>query len=180
MSDGSETLLAVFDGPRRLAEGVEAMLKNDNDVLDVLSPFPIDEIDKLLPQRPSLVRWFTLLGCISGAVLGMAFQVMTVLQWPHLTGGKPVISLPAFVIVSFEMTILFGAIATFVGLIVNAGLPQIRREYFHSGSSRGDFALVVRSDPSDFESIEAALRDAGAHDVRPADPESAWLGITEK
>jgi len=180
MTEERKTLLAIFDDADGLTRGVRAMVDSGNTSLEALSPVPVPELDELLPQKPSDVRWFTLMGCIAGAVLGLAFQIMTVLQWPHLTGGKPVISLPAFVIVSFEMSILFGAIATFVGLMKNAKLPQIWKDFYHDGCSRSDFALLVLCEPSNFDSTKGMLSEAGARDVRAAEPESVWPEIKEK
>jgi hypothetical protein len=46
------------------------------------------------------------------------------MDWPLVTGGKPIISIPAWVIIAFELTILFGALSTVPGLFINARLPQ--------------------------------------------------------
>jgi hypothetical protein len=168
MPDRREPLLAVFADPKQLADAIRAMQRGGNDRLEALSPIPLPELDELLPERPSQVRWFALVGCIAGAFFGMGLQVMTVLEWPLLVGGKPVVSLPAFVVIAFEMTILFGGLATMLGLMLNAKLPPIAKECYHAGCSRSDFALVVWHEPSEYASVEAALREAGAREVRPA------------
>ena len=176
MNDKRETLVAVFPGPRELIEGIKATMRSGAEVVETLSPVPVAEVDELLPQRPSMVPWFTLLGCISGAVVGMGLQIGTVMQWPHLVGGKPAISLPAFVVVTFEMTILLGAVATFVGLLLNAKLPQITKEYYHSGCAKSDFALVLRHDPAERASVESMLFEAGAQEVRAVEAGMVLLG----
>jgi len=176
MPENHATLVGVFPDSRRLLEAVEAMREAGHNVLEALSPIPLPELDELLPHRPSSVRWFTLLGCIAGAVLGMAFQIMTVVQWPILTGGKPVVSLPAFVIISFEMTILFGASATLLGLMLNARLPQIGKDWYHEGCSQSDFALAVECDAAHRAEAEAMLLEAGARQVRAVEPKSVWIG----
>ncbi len=180
MPDKRKPLLAVFVDPGLLADAIRAMQRRGNDRLEVLSPIPLPELDELLPERPSQVRWFALVGCIAGAFFGMGLQVMTVLDWPLLVGGKPVVSLPAFVVIAFEMTILFGGLATMLGLMLNAKLPPVAKECYHAGCSRSDFALVVWHEPSEYASVEAALRETGAREVRPAgsvasDEESVWL-----
>ena len=180
MQDNRETLLAVFGDSQGLTEAVKATVDSGGDVLETLSPVHLPELDKVLPQRPSFVRWFALLGCIGGAVLGLAFQIMTVLQWPHLTGGKPALSFPAFVVVAFEMTILLGALATFAGLMIAAKLPQIGKDHYHDGCSQSDFALVVRCDQRERSSLETLLREAGAQEVRAVEPKSVWLGTDEE
>ena len=179
MSENHETLLAVFGDSRHLTEALRAARESGDDVLEVLSPVHLPELDDLLPERPSLVRWFTLLGCIGGGTFGLAFQLMTVFQWPHLTGGKPAFSLPAFVVVAFEMTILLGAMATFLGLMMAARLPQIGKDHYHDGCSQGDFALLLRCDRRDRASLEARMREAGAQEVRTIVPRSVWFGTDD-
>ncbi|RJP66255.1 MAG: DUF3341 domain-containing protein [Candidatus Abyssobacteria bacterium SURF_17] len=165
MGEDRSQLLAVYGSAVELTNAVKLMLREGHGQLEVLSPIPLPELHELLPQRPSSVRWFTLIGCIAGAFAGMGLQVGTVLHWPLLTGGKPALSLPAFVIIAFEMTILFGAVATLVGFLVNAKLPPIEKEWYHPGCSRSDFALLVWHDPAQSDSIERHLRDAGAREV---------------
>ena len=176
MADERETLLAVFEDSHGLTDAVRAMVDKGHEELEALSPAPVPELEELLPHRPSNVRWFTLLGCIAGAVLGMAFQIMTVIQWPILVGGKPIVSLPAFVIISFEMTVLFGALATLAGLFLNARLPQIGKDFYHDGCSQSYYALVIECDPGERASIETILRDAGASDVQTPGRKSVLLG----
>ena len=166
--NNSKILTAVFADAQELTEGVRAMLNNGNDKLEVLSPIPLPELHDLLPMPPSRVRYFTLCGCIFGAVAGMWFQIMTALQWPLLTGGKPIVSIPAFLVVGFEVTLLFGALATGVGLLVTAKLPRISKGYYHEGCAQSDYALIVWHEESDCSPIEGLLREAGAKEIRPA------------
>ena len=180
MSDKPETLLAVFQDSDGLIRAAKSLLDQGREEFEALSPMPVPGLDDVLPHRPSSVRWFTLLGCLAGAVLGMAFQIATVVMWPIWVGGKPIISLPAFVIVSFEMTILVGAIATMAGLMMNAKLPMIGRDFYHQGCSQSDFALVVKLRPEERPEVESLLREAGAAEVKQIEPQSVLLGIEDE
>ncbi|MBI4830581.1 MAG: DUF3341 domain-containing protein [Candidatus Lindowbacteria bacterium] len=164
--DNRPTTLAVFSSAEELTAAVNVMLRSGHRTMEALSPIPMPELDELLPQRPSTVRWFTFAGCIVGGLFGMALQVLTVLHWPLLVGGKPALSWPAFVVICFEMTILFGAFAALGGFMLNAKLPPIAKEHYHTGCSQSDFALLVRHDASEYASLEAQLRAAGATEVR--------------
>lgn len=177
MNENREMLIAVFADSTRLIRAAQSLVNKGHDDFEALSPVPVPELDDVLSDKPSSVRWFTLAGCIAGGVLGLAFQIATVIMWPIWVGGKPIISLPAFIVVSFEMTILFGAIAAFVGLMMNARLPMIGRDYYHEGCSQSDFALVISLKPNERSLIEAIVRDAGAEDVRTAELQSVLLGI---
>lgn len=176
MPEGRETLLALFEDSRGLTDAVRALVDKGHDEFEALSPTPVHELRDLAPGRPSSVRWFTLAGCVAGAAFGFGLQIMTALQWPIIVGGKPVLSMPAFVVIAFEMTILFGALATMAGLMLNARLPQIGREFYHEGCSQSEFALIVKCRPDERASIENLMREAGATDVQAAAAKSVLLG----
>jgi hypothetical protein len=116
----------VFDGVedllRKLRELIEEGVRRED--MQVLTPFPVEEVDDILRGPSSKVKFFTLFGALAGLVVGLAFTIYTVLSWPLMVGGKPIVSIPAFVIIAFELTILFGALATLGGFLLLAGLPS--------------------------------------------------------
>ncbi|GAB4330836.1 MAG: DUF3341 domain-containing protein [Candidatus Abyssubacteria bacterium] len=177
MKNNSHTLLAVFSGPHQLYEGIRAAKRYGVHVsnMEALSPAPLPELDELMVERPSVVRWVTLLGCVTGGLFGLWLQIATALDWPLRVGGKPVVSLPAFVVIAFELTILFGAVGTLAGLFMAAKLPPISKTVFHEGCSQSEFGLLVRHTPSEYAALEGLLREAGARDVRIAHPRSTVL-----
>jgi hypothetical protein len=91
--------------------------------LRTYSPIPLHAADELLAVPPSPLRYFTLAGALSGLAIGFAFPILTVLDWPLNTGGKPLISIPPFVIIAFALTILLGALASFLGFLHLSRLP---------------------------------------------------------
>lgn len=115
-----------FEDKREFLKKIEELIEGGASPkdIDVLTPIPVDEVDELLKAKPSLVRFFTLGGALLGALVGLAFPILTVLDWPIITGGKPFISIPPFVIISFACTILLGAIFSFIGFLVLGRLPS--------------------------------------------------------
>jgi hypothetical protein len=95
--------------------------------ITVFSPYPVHELDNVLPSPPSSVRFFALIGAVIGLLCGFAFTVYTVKAWPLISGGKPLVSIPAFLIIAFELTILFGAILSFFGFLHFCRIPDIAR-----------------------------------------------------
>ncbi len=112
----------------------------------VETPFHIHEVDEILPPKPSKVRLFALLGAAGGTVAGFAFTILTSLSWPLIVGGKPIVSVPPFVIIAFALTILFGALSTFFGFLVLARLPSV-----HGFVPKEEFgnAFVITVDPEE-------------------------------
>ncbi|MBN2432835.1 MAG: DUF3341 domain-containing protein [Acidobacteria bacterium] len=94
--------------------------------LETMTPFPVHEADHILHTRTSRLRFFTLAGTLTGLIAGFAFTIFTVMDWPLITGGKPLISLPPFLVIAFELTILLGGILSFVGFLALARLPSVK------------------------------------------------------
>ena len=76
-------------------------------------------------MKQSPLRFFTLAGALTGLSAGFALTIFTVLDWPLITGGKPLISLPPFVIIAFALTILLGSLASFAGFMILGKMPSI-------------------------------------------------------
>lgn len=128
-------------GLRRLAgEGVPG------DRIRVITPFTVPEVDAILPGKRSNVRFFALIGAGSGTIAGFALTILTSLSWPLIVGGKPIASLPPFIIIAFALTILFGALSTFLGFLLLSRLPSIRgiRAKEEYGNA---FVIVVEEGP---------------------------------
>lgn len=112
----------------------------------VETPFPVHETDEILKARPSNVKYFALLGAGSGTVTGFAFTILTSLSWPLIVGGKPIVSLPPFVIIAFALTILFGALSTFFGFLFLARLPSL---YGSVPKEEAGNAFVITVEPGE-------------------------------
>src|SRR4029434_5169587 len=95
------------------------------------TPVPVHEIEDVLERdRPvSKVRLFTLLGGLTGLASGFMLTAWPSLKWGLIVGGKPPMSLPVsppYVVIMFELMILFGGIATLIGMVTLGRLPQFR------------------------------------------------------
>lgn len=121
--------------------------------LETLTPFHVHEAEEILKNRPSPLRFFTLAGALMGFILGFAFMVYTVLEWPLITGGKPLISIPAFIIIAFECTILIGGIVSFVGFLHLNRLPKIR-EIIEPKECGNHFIIILQDEAGTSEVIK--------------------------
>lgn len=111
------------------------------------TPYPDHDIEKALGYKESPVRVFTLVGALTGAAAGLGFTSFTALEWPLVVGGKPILSIPAFVPIIFEMAVLFGVLATVIGLFINAKLPSLRPMVVYDPEfSNGRFGVFVRAE----------------------------------
>jgi hypothetical protein len=121
--------------------------------IDAYSPFPVEDLADAIGFHKNSVPLVTLIGAIAGGLGGYLMQYwIAVISYPVNVGGRPYHSWPAFIIVTFEMTILFGAIAAVFGMLALNGLPMPYHPVFHvprfALASKDRFFLIVfASDP---------------------------------
>jgi ActD protein len=140
------------------------------DEITVYSPVPRHELEAVLKQPTSPVRMWTLIGGITGCGVGAWVTLYMSYDWPVVVGGKPVGSILPYVIIMFEMTVLFGALTTILGLLFNALLASR-----HQGTIAYDprftndkFGIFVRCGGDQAPAMESLLKGAGAEEVRRA------------
>jgi Protein of unknown function (DUF3341) len=166
----TETVLGVFahvDTTVRALENLRAKGYHD---LTVYTPVPVHEIEDVLERdRPvSRVRLFTLIGGLTGTTSGFLLTIWSAMQWGLITGGKPIASIPPYVVIAFELTILFGGLATVIGMVVLARLPRLRSSPTYDPRFTNDrFGVAVHCPPDRGASVREILRGAGAEEVRP-------------
>jgi hypothetical protein len=95
------------------------------DRLAVITPVPVPETEEILEMKRSPLRFFTLAGALTGLGAGFALTIFTVLDWPIITGGKPLISIPPFIVIAFALTILLGSLASFAGFLILGKMPSV-------------------------------------------------------
>ncbi len=133
---------------------------------ELMSPIPIEGVDEVLGERPSVIRRFTLFGAIFGAIFGFSLAAGTAVLYLHPAGGRPIISLPPFLIISYEMTILFGILATVLGFFISARLPVLRERVYLPQTAVDKFAVVVVcNEPKLMQAASLILQQAGAEEV---------------
>ncbi len=135
----------------------------------VYSPVPVEEIEAALEEgRPvSPVRLFTLIGGLTGTLTGFALTIWSSLKWDLVTGGKPIVSIPPFVIIAFELTILLGGLSSLLAILVLGKLPSLRRSPAYDPRFSVDrFGITVTCPAERAEAVRRCLREAGAEEVR--------------
>ena len=83
-------------------------------------PAPFPEVMEAMEQRKSIIGSVTLCGAVLGMCLGLWLTIGTALALPISVGGKPIVSLPAFIPIIFEVTVLVGGLSNFLGMLVGA------------------------------------------------------------
>ncbi|MGH7319275.1 MAG: DUF3341 domain-containing protein [Candidatus Rokuibacteriota bacterium] len=163
-------VLGVFPHVDTAVHAIRSLREKGFGAISAYSPVPLPEFEEALtghglPRSP--VRLFTLVGALTGTASGFALTIWSALKWNLITGGKPVVSIPPFVVIAFELTILLGGLCTLLGLLVTARLPHFRGSPRYDPRFTADrFGVEVTCGPDQVSVVEAILRQAGAEEVR--------------
>ena len=136
----------------------------------VITPCPRHEIDHALGNPTSIVPWIALAFGALGCFIGYSLPAWTASDWVLPVSGKPILAIPPFTIIGFELTILFTAIHTLAGLAVLAiidsfrfPIPNAAKEY--PRFQRDRFGVVVRCEVTKIGEFEAIMKKNGAEEV---------------
>jgi hypothetical protein len=152
-------VFSVYAHIDELLRGIAILRESGVKEFQVFSPVPHHAISHALGGKPSPVRVFTLIGGLTGLAIGWAITLGPLGNFSIHVGGKPLASIPPFAVVAYICTILFGAIATLIGMIVNTRLPQMQlTEGYDERLSSDHFGIQVRCDPGDRERVSRILK----------------------
>ena len=148
-------LLAEFETPEALIAATERTRKAGYRDLDTFTPFPVYELFPVLRLRDRRVLWLGLFGGIFGFALALGMQLFTNYDYPINVGGRPLYPLSAFMVVCFELTILFAALTPAIGMLALNGLPRLHHPLFNAPqfyrASRDRFFLCVLASDAKFD-----------------------------
>jgi Protein of unknown function (DUF3341) len=132
----------------------------------VFSPIPSHHIEHAIGKPKSPVRVFVLTGGILGVISALALTIGTSREWNLVVGGKPIVSWPPFIVIIFELMVLFGGISAVLSFLFNARVPAFEIDARYSSRFSEDrFGVVVRCEEGDGTRFESILREAGAEEV---------------
>lgn len=146
-------LMAEFDSAQDLIEAAHRTREAGYRKIDAYSPFPIEGMAEAIGFHKNGVPLVVLIGGIVGGLAGYLLQYwVATMAYPVNVGGKPFHSWPAFIVVTFEMTILFAGLSAVFGMLALNGLPMPYHPVFNvprfALASKDRFFLIVfASDP---------------------------------
>ena len=160
-------IMGTFMYEEDFLSAAENLKTSGFDNISLLSPLPLEEAQEVLGLGKSPVRRFALAGAIIGAIAGFAMAVGTALVFILPTGGRAIITIPPYLIITYEMTILFGVLFTLIGFHFVSGLPAWRDRPYLPSANIDRFVVVVEGAEADqVARAEAIIRDAGADEIR--------------
>jgi hypothetical protein len=151
-------LMAEFDDPKSLVAATRRAYEQGYRKMDAYSPFPIEQLGEALGVHHTEVPLLVLLGGIVGGLTGFGLQYwISTIAYPLNIGGRPYNSWPAFIPVTFELTILFAALTAVIGMIALNRLPMPYHPVFNvqrfALASRDRFFLCIESTDPKFDRV---------------------------
>jgi len=187
-------VVGFFDEPGPLVEAMNKVREANYEKFDAFTPYPVHGLEKAQGLKRSHLPWVTFGAGLTGFLCALTLQYWTsAVSWPLNVGGKAFFSWQAFVPVMFELTVLFGGLATVGAMLLINGLPNTRRKAIDPSLTTNRFAIWIEAPqvksaedeeaslkkPSGFKEFTEAeasafLKSVGAQEVRTVYAES-WF-----
>jgi hypothetical protein len=162
-------VLGVFAHVDTTVDAIRRLRAQGFGQLTVYSPVPVHEIEEEVESvRPlSKVRLFSVVGALLGTATAFFLTIWSSLKWELITGGKHPVSIPPFIIIVFELTILFCGIATLLSIFVLGRLPRLAPSPTYDPRFTLDrFGVAVACRADEVGAVQSLLSAAGAEEVR--------------
>ena len=169
---GGQVLAGIWEDEHQLMLAAKKVREAGFESVEAITPFPVHGLDEALGLERSFIPWVTFIFGSMGCGFGLWFTWwVSAVSWPLNIGGKPAWSLPAFVPVIFELTILFAALGSVAALFVVIGLPKINPPIIDPDLTCHKFALFVSAKDKNFDSerLESLFKQMGASEVKVAE-----------
>lgn len=163
----ASNIMGLFRHEEEFIDAAERLQSAGFDSLTLMSPIPLHEAEKAVGLDKSPVRRFSLAGALLGAIGGFALATYSATVYLLPTGGRSIIALPPFLVITYEMTILLGVLFTLLGFHVVSGLPAWRDAPYTEETNVDRFSVVVEvADDGDPAAARRILDEVGADEVR--------------
>jgi hypothetical protein len=165
-------VMAEFEDPNSVVAAARKTYEAGYRRINAYSPYPIEELSEAIGFHKDRVPVVVFCGGLLGALGGLGLQIWTsAIEYPLNVGGRPYISLPAFVPITYECMILVAALGAVIGMLMLNGLPQPYHPVFNLPSfkraSTDRFYLCIEADDPRFnhEQAKTFLSSLGAKEV---------------
>jgi hypothetical protein len=168
MSNASQTspqlagVVGFFDHPGTLLQATAKVRDENYQSWDTFTPYPVHGLEHAQGLKRSPLPYVTFVAGLTGGTLGYLLQYWTsAVSWAINVGGKPFHSGPAFIPITFELTVLFAALSTVGAMFFLNGLPNIKKKIVDPSITRDRFAILIEVPPSvDADNEKAVARQA--------------------
>lgn len=184
MSGIKKFVVASFDDEAVLFPAVKNVRKAGYKIHDVYTPFPVHGLDHAMGLRETSIHTAGFIYGITGTTTALTFiSWVFTHDWPLNIGGKPHFALPAWIPITFELTVLFAAVGMVLTFCYLCQLsPFVKKHHFSMRSTDDHFVMVIEcTDKTNESELQSFMQKAGAIDINTQVAETGWwLGRYDK
>ena len=152
-------VMAEFENPTDLVAAAQKVYSLGYRRINGYSPYPIEELSEAIGFTKTSLPLIVFIGGLIGGLSGFFMQYwIEVIDYPINVGGKPTNSWPAFIPITFEMTVLFAAFSAVLGMLILNKLPQPYHPVFNlpnfALATRDRFFLAIEANDAKFNHAE--------------------------
>jgi hypothetical protein len=168
--------VAIYDDEKVLFPAVKNTLKEGYKIDDVYTPFAVHGLDEALGYKQTDLHVAGFIYGITGTATALGFMGAIFTEWwPQNFGGKPHFPLPAFIPITFELTVLFSA----VGMVLTFCylcqiMPGVKKHLFHPRQTDDKFVMTIEVSDDNANEVEAWLKSTGAEETNIQTAEDSW------
>lgn len=169
-----KVLYGLYNDEEILMTAIKQIKKEDAEIMDVFTPFPVHGLDPVLGLSESRLHIAGFLYGMTGTTLAFGFMSWVFTRdWPIIFGGKPYFSVPAFIPITFEFTVLMAAVGMVVTFYLVCGLgPGVENPYLDPRITDDKFCIafdVTHSSKEEVEALSVLLERTEAEEVHTKD-----------
>lgn len=169
--------VGCFDDENTLFQAVARVRESGYKIHDVYTPFPVHGLDKAMGLRDTSLHTAGFIYGLTGTTTAVTFMSWVFTKdWPVNIGGKPHFALPAWIPITFELTVLMAAVGMVLTFCYICQLaPFIRKHHFHARATDDLFVMVIEcGEKTDEEKVKALLTEVNASEVNTQMAEDGW------
>ncbi|MBS1509205.1 MAG: DUF3341 domain-containing protein [Bacteroidetes bacterium] len=170
-------VVGCFSDEKVLFPAVKNVRRSGYKIHDVYTPFPVHGLDHAMGLRETSLHTAGFIYGITGTTTALTgISYILVHDWPLNIGGKPHFSLPAWIPITFELTVLFAAVGMVLTFCYLCNLaPFVKKHHFHPRATDDLFVMVIEcTDKTNDAEVQQFLQNAGATEVNVQEAETGW------
>ena len=170
-------VVGCFDDEAVLFPAVKKVRKAGYKIHDVYTPFPVHGLDHAMGLRETSIHTAGFIYAITGTTTAVAFiSWIFTKDWPLNIGGKPHFALPAWIPITFELTVLFAAVGMVLTFCYLCNLaPFVKKHVFHPRATDDLFVMAIEcTDKTNEAEVQSFLSNAGAIERNIQVAETGW------
>ncbi len=173
MAKYSKGTVGIWSDEHKVVEAARKTREAGFKKFDAISPYPVHGMEEAAGIQRSWIPYVCFTFGLAGCTFALWFtHYVAAVDWPINVGGKPMWSLPAFIPIIFEMTVLFAALSSVAALVfVACKLPKVDPPVIDPALTSHKFAIFVPEDDHGYDSprIQKMFKEWGAEECRDAE-----------